>query len=106
MRVSDSNTSIQLLKAQQAWEARRSAKTAAPAEPAKSQPASHPARIEIDTRLPETPVGPANNISPQWRNTVREVQQIAQRAGFIGVSEQDIQRAYARGESLLADYRV
>lgn len=35
-----------------------------------------------------------------------EIKSIAERAGFIGVSNRDIQRAYALGESLLADYRA
>ncbi|MEB3246113.1 MAG: hypothetical protein VKJ06_09035 [Vampirovibrionales bacterium] len=37
---------------------------------------------------------------------LEDIQQVAARAGYVGVSSQDIQRAYTRGESLLVDYSV
>jgi hypothetical protein len=44
--------------------------------------------------------------APQWSSKVQEIQGIAEQAGFVGVTEQDIRRAYSQGTSLLADYRV
>jgi hypothetical protein len=93
-------SSLQMLKAQQAWEARRAAKT----ETAKPQPAVAAPRVEIET--PSMPAAMPAGLSSPWENTVREVQDIASQAGFLDVTEQEIRRAYMRGESLLADYRV
>ncbi|HEY9686476.1 MAG TPA: hypothetical protein V6C52_05835 [Coleofasciculaceae cyanobacterium] len=92
-------SSLQMLKAQQAWEARRATKT----EPAKSQPVAAP-KVEIETS--SIPSAMPTGLASPWENTVREVQDIASQAGFLDVTEQDIRRAYMRGESLLADYRV
>jgi hypothetical protein len=116
MRIdSGSSNSIQMLKAQQAWEARRAAKNnAAPAqtditETAQPDIAPRPQRVRPSESIPAAPANTASTqvgLSPQWQRTVREVQNIASQAGFVGVSEQDIRRAYTHGESLLADYRV
>jgi hypothetical protein len=35
-----------------------------------------------------------------------DIRSVAERAGFVGISERDIRRAYMMGESLLADYKV
>jgi hypothetical protein len=94
-------SSLQMLKAQQAWEARRAAKI----ETARPQPAPALPTVEIETSPAPTPIPVAGLASP-WESTVREVQDIASQAGFLDVTEQDIRRAYVRGESLLADYRV
>lgn len=107
MQISSSTTlggaqSLQMLKAQQAWEARRAAKTQTPTE---APQVIQPAPQLLDEAVPNTPSGPAH-LSPQWNRTVQEIQTIAGRAGFVGLSEQDIRRAYTYGESLLADYRV
>ncbi|WP_303672573.1 hypothetical protein [Vampirovibrio chlorellavorus] len=99
MRIESGAQSLQMLKAQQAWEARRASK---PQTPASEFPAS---RIELET--PPAPAAlPSQPISPQWQRTVNDIQNIAAKAGFVGVTEQDIRRAYQQGESLLADYRV
>ena len=49
-------------------------------------------------------------VSPQNTNAmnpmVNEVADIAQKSGFVGLSTQDVLRAYAYGTSLLADYSV
>ena len=37
---------------------------------------------------------------------VGEIRDIARRAGYLDVSDADIQRAYAYGESLLTDYNA
>jgi hypothetical protein len=98
MQISSSTPSIQMLKAQQAWEARQAAKTSAPVEQ------QTPAPVQIETNRPElTASSPA---TPQWKQTVQEIQNIAQRSGYVGITEQDIRKAYTYGDSLLADYRV
>jgi hypothetical protein len=99
MRIESGAQSLQMLKAQQAWEARRASKPQAPASEFSTS------RIEIET--PEAPaVNQSQPISPQWQRKVNDIQTIAAKAGFVGVTEQDIRRAYQQGESLLADYRV
>lgn len=45
-------------------------------------------------------------ISESLPLSLSDVQAVARKAGYVGVSEQDIQKAYRLGESLLADYRV
>lgn len=104
MRITPGTSSIQMLKAQQAWEARRAARTATPQETALAPETRGPERPERRT-IDSEPQNFAQQV-PQWRETVREVQQIAEKAGYVGVTEQDIRRAYTQGESLLADYRV
>lgn len=106
MRIESGTQSLQMLKAQQAWEARRAEKTQSgkiqtekPANPAAP-------RIEINTSDLPTDSGIAQAVSPQWQRRVNEIQNIAAKAGFVDVTEQDIRRAYQFGESLLADYRV
>lgn len=107
MRVSSGTPSIQTLKAQQAWEARRMRQAAQQTQATEAfrQPAtSKPAETKTVTDEPLSATPPISQ--GQWSQTVEEVQSIAQRAGYIGVTEQDIRRAYTLGESLLADYRV
>lgn len=109
MRIDSAAQSIQLLKAQQAWEARRAAKANAPEQAPVSSPAMGPsieiAKPSVDTSLDATPAI-SQAMSPQWNQKVQDIQQVAAKAGFVGVSEQDIRRAYMQGDSLLADYRV
>lgn len=105
MQISSSTSSIQMLKAQQAWEARR-ARQSNPQPTAESVP-SAPQMAPKGLANSDVAVAEASsNLTGTWGQTVREVQSIAQKAGFIGVTEQDIRRAYTMGESLLADYRV
>lgn len=100
MRIESGAQSLQMLKAQQAWEARRANK--APAQ----QPAAQAAPA-IEIAKPELPADSGvQSVSPQWQRKVNDIQSIAARAGFVDVTEQDIRRAYQFGESLLADYRV
>lgn len=100
MRVQSGTQSLQMLKAQQAWEARRATKP----EPQKPTAQAVP---PIEIAKPELPANSgAQAVSPQWQRKVNEIQNIATKAGFIDVTEQDIRRAYQFGESLLADYRV
>ncbi len=42
----------------------------------------------------------------QLQPMIQEVQQLAEASGYIGVTSQDVLRAYQSGRSLLADYRV
>ncbi|MEB3206838.1 MAG: hypothetical protein VKK59_05780 [Vampirovibrionales bacterium] len=37
---------------------------------------------------------------------IEDIQSVASKAGYVGVSQHDIERAYRRGESLLVDYSV
>lgn len=101
MRIESGAQSLQMLKAQQAWEARRANKTTAQQPAAQAAPA-------IEIAKPELPAnnGGVQSVSPQWQRKVNDIQNIAARAGFVDVTEQDIRRAYQFGESLLADYRV
>jgi hypothetical protein len=55
-------------------------------------------------QAPITPDATANHRRP--RLAYHEIQAIAQQAGYIGVSDQDIARAYTSNTSLLVDYRV
>lgn len=101
MRIESGAQSLQMLKAQQAWEARRASKVQIETPATPTLP-----KIEINT--PELPANnaPQQTVSPQWQRRVNDIQNIAKKAGFVDVSEQDIRRAYQFGESLLADYRV
>ncbi len=101
MQVNSSTQSLQMLKAQQAWEARRASKTETKKPAVQAAPS-----IEIAT--PELPLetNALQASSPQWQRKVQDIQNIANKAGFVGVTEQDIRQAYQFGESLLADYRV
>ena len=116
MQISPNSQSIQLLKAQQAWEARR-ANTQTQSEPIE------PDNTDIATAsVPQQSLITENNntgfvidrqslvsnpaLSAQWTRKVQDIQQTAQKAGFVGISEQDIQHAFLSGQSLLADYKV
>lgn len=105
MRVESGTQSIQLLKAQQAWEARRASKTTTPDQAPVASPNAAPS-IEVARPALDATPAVSQTISPQWAQKVQEIQQVAEKAGFVGVSEQDIRRAYVHGESLFADYRV
>lgn len=48
----------------------------------------------------------AKNQPDPHQDMYREVQDIAGRLGYVGLSETAIHRAMVRGESLLADYRA
>ncbi len=101
MNITPSTSASPMLKAQQALEARRARSTA----PAHKEPAPIEQTIARHVE-PDMPSRATSSLSPQWQQTVLEVKSIAAKAGYIDVSEQDIRRAYTRGESLLADYRV
>ncbi|MCE3233852.1 MAG: hypothetical protein K0Q50_32 [Vampirovibrio sp.] len=105
MRIDSGTQSIQLLKAQQAWEARRASKTNANEQTAPASPSASPA-IEVARPTLDSTPSVSQAVAPQWAQKVQEIQQVAEKAGFVGVSEQDIRRAYVHGESLFADYRV
>lgn len=113
MQITPGASAIQTLKAQQAWEARRATKAQAPAIEAEQMTPAAPAGPKAPNMQPvlenissdnSASTLPAN--SPQWSRKVQDIQNIASKAGFVGVSEQDIRRAYVQGDSLLADYRV
>ena len=104
MRITSGAPSIQTLKAQQAWEARRASKSASTEKaPTAAAPSIEIAKPSSDVASTTSPVTTG---APQWNRKVQEIQNIAQKSGFIGVTEQDIRQAYMQGSSLLADYRV
>jgi hypothetical protein len=59
---------------------------------------------------------PTESVAPQQRTQstklsadtlpYQEIQDIAQKAGYVGVSQRDIDRAYRLNKSLLVDYRA
>lgn len=61
----------------------------APPPRQRSQPVQRPAALETSLQ-----------------SMVQDVRQIAEASGFIGVSDQDVLRAYRTGQSFLADYTV
>lgn len=75
-------------------------------EQAIPRPASQVSRLNPREPVPvASPARPA----PQSANVermVHEVTHLAQEAGYIGFSQDDILRAYNTGESFLADYTV
>ena len=95
MKIESGLQSLQLLQAQQAFRARRSpqADTAASVTQL-PQPA---VQDSAEERLPTM-------LNPKL--AVQEIQDIASRAGYVGLSESAIQRAYQTGQSLLTDYRA
>ncbi len=59
-------------------------------------------------RKTEAPAPQRLNVQPyvQLQPMINEVREIAETAGYIGVTSEDVLRAYHSGQSLLADYRV
>jgi hypothetical protein len=63
---------------------------------------------------PEAPASPTRmqrqriepNPMTQLQPLIQDVLQVAEHTGFIGISSQDVVRAYQSGQSLLADYKV
>jgi hypothetical protein len=47
-----------------------------------------------------------SGLTPELPIAMNEVRAIAEQAGFVGITDRDIRRAYVMGESLLADYRA
>lgn len=95
MRIDSGLQSIQLLQAQQAFRARRSSQ----ADTAAS--ATGLPKFEVQN-LEDTPLPSMSKPNINYG----EIQQIAARAGYVGLSETAIQRAYMQGQSLLTDHRV
>ena len=86
-------SSIQRIQAQQAFKTKKAEKK------------------ELPSQAPEIQVSnkPLNSVLPKQIFTpkrIQEIKQIAQQAGFVGLEETDIERAYATGQSLLTDYRA
>lgn len=92
MHIDAGSSLIQNIQARQAFQAR-------PTAPAQNIPTG-PAPVEVPRAEPE-PGRPGLNSIPY-----RDIQQVASKAGFVGLTETDIRQAYLRGESLLTDYRV
>jgi hypothetical protein len=95
-------SSLQFLQAQQAFRP-RSAKEEQPNAPemAPGYPALEEPFVEVSAAKKATSIAPTGPSLP-----FADIQSVARQAGFVGLSERDIQRAYVLGESLLADYRV
>lgn len=95
MRVDSGFSQLSRLQAQQAF-----------------TPTRRQAQEELETPEVQAPV--IENLKPEVKPngrmtapvSVDEIQDIARRAGYLEVSESDIQRAYVFGESLLTDYTV
>lgn len=102
--ISGAGSSIQLLKAQQAWAARQTSRPSEPAPAPSDESQNIASPIEMATAATTPSLGSV--AQSRLSRAIPEIQEIARRAGFVGVSAQDIQRAYSRGESLLTDYRV
>jgi hypothetical protein len=50
---------------------------------------------------------PTQQVTPlAIQHYIQDIQTVASKAGYLGVSQSDIERAYRRGESLLVDYSV
>ncbi len=100
--TSGGTDALQMLRAQQAFRAR----TAGPASREVDEVLlSHVA----EAASVEAPAEKATSASRQpdpRQDLYREVQDLAGRLGYVGLSETAIQRAMTLGESLLADYRV
>jgi len=111
--ISGNSTSLQALKAQQAWEARKAVSknridpTAdTNVQAVANKPAGNQARmVDRTQQAPDTNESSMDH-NARLARAIPEIQEIAKKAGFVGVTSQDIQRAYAFGESLLTDYRV
>jgi hypothetical protein len=110
--ISGNAASLQALKAQQAWEARKAASKNRIDNPTTEATANRPvgnqARMADRTQQASDTVTDDSLMdhSARLARAIPEIQEIAKKAGFVGVTSQDIQRAYAFGESLLTDYRV
>lgn len=74
----------------------------AAARPELEKPAVRRAASQMEQAIQSTQPAEANPVQPM----IREVSRIAASAGFVGVTSQDILRAYHSGQSFLADYTV
>jgi hypothetical protein len=95
--IGSGTDALQMLRAQQAFSAR-------PAETAR------PAQAEVgadESAGDETELATSGTLAaPQNKALYQEVQDLASRLGYVGLSEKAIERAMVLGESLLADYRA
>jgi hypothetical protein len=81
-----------------------------------TEPAQKPETRQIPSPKSDLATGriakPAELQKTQLVNTVplqtiiQEVREIAENSGFIGISSEDVVRAYHSGQSFLADYKV
>jgi hypothetical protein len=109
------SASLQALKAQQAWEARKAAsKTRVESTATETASTQTTTPVGNQSKMAERTQAPSDSQvddtaldhNARLARAIPEIQAIAKKAGFVGVTAQDIQRAYAFGESLLTDYRV
>ena len=94
MRVDSGLSQLSMLQAQQAF-------TPAQRKPAQTEDAGLQGPV-IENVRPD--IKPPSGFSAPVE--VDEIRDIARRAGYLDVSDTDIQRAYIYGESLLTDYSV
>jgi hypothetical protein len=78
----------------------------APAQSLAEPPLEIPFEVEATAATVKTKSPSSRADSPLDRLPFEDIRNVAERAGFVGISERDIRRAYMMGESLLADYRV
>ena len=100
MRVESGASSIQMLQAQRAFIPSINPSQ----EPKPTDLLGELAAINPMTSLPEEPLG----LSPEGVSgsglPIEEIKSIASQAGYVGLTDSDIQRAYLYGESLMTDY--
>ena len=69
-----------------------------------------PTQNQAPTSTPEPvvqrPINYTIGLEQQLQPMIHEVSQIAESSGFVGVTSQDIVRAYQTGQSFLADYHA
>lgn len=64
-----------------------------------------PASGQSKTQAPSAG-NPATRTNPLYQQLYEDVRQVAEKAGYVGLTQSDVARAYATGSSLLADYHA
>ncbi len=96
MRVESGSSFIQMLQAQRAFVPN-------------TKPSEEPELSDMLGELANTPEAAPmreENLASAAGLPLDEIKSIASRAGYVGLNDSDIQRAYVYGESLMTDYRV
>ncbi|MEB3286486.1 MAG: hypothetical protein VKJ04_03175 [Vampirovibrionales bacterium] len=86
---------LQRVQAQQAFQTKK-------AKPSEQEAPVQASPIEV-SKQPSNLSLPAHIFNAR---RLGEIKQIALQAGYVGLDDNDIARAYATGESLLTDYRA
>jgi hypothetical protein len=94
---------VQMFQAQQAF--RPQPKKARPEPEEQLAPDSYE-MFQFEALDEPEPPAASQAASLKQRLPVADIQAVAQRAGYVGLSERAIQQAYLRGDSLLVDTRA